>query len=252
MTDYKIIACSTLRDEVEALRGDIPVDYLEGFLHDTPDVLREKINERIAATPDDCTILLGLRPLLQRHGRPGGRLAPPRPARLRRLHRHPPGLPARLHARVRRAPRHVLLHPRLDRGARGPVPRVPQGHPAHGRGEGAHGRAHDHGVVHARRRHRHRHLRPREGHEYVDTVSEFYGLPVEPARRLAAPAREAHPRAARRRVHRRGARAGARRGDLLGDLATVGAGARDAPNPVGCEACGCGCVPVPIERRRRG
>ncbi len=58
MTDYKIIACSTIRDEVEALRGDIPVDYLEGFLHDTPDVLREKIQERIDTTPGDCTILL--------------------------------------------------------------------------------------------------------------------------------------------------------------------------------------------------
>ena len=58
MTTYKIIACSTIRDEVETLRGDIPVEYLEGFLHDTPDVLRERINERIAATPGDCTILL--------------------------------------------------------------------------------------------------------------------------------------------------------------------------------------------------
>ena len=58
MTTFKIIACSTIRDEVEALRGDIPVEYLEGFLHDTPDVLRDTINERIAATPGDCTILL--------------------------------------------------------------------------------------------------------------------------------------------------------------------------------------------------
>jgi hypothetical protein len=58
MTEYKIIACSTLRDEVEALRGDVPVEYLEGFLHDTPEVLRQKINEAIAATPGDCTILL--------------------------------------------------------------------------------------------------------------------------------------------------------------------------------------------------
>jgi hypothetical protein len=58
MTTFNIIACSTIRDEVEALRGDIPVEYLEGFLHDTPDVLREKINERIAATPGDSTVLL--------------------------------------------------------------------------------------------------------------------------------------------------------------------------------------------------
>ena len=59
MADSKIIACSTIRDEVEALRGDIPVEYLEGFLHDTPEVLRQKINEAIAATPGACTILLG-------------------------------------------------------------------------------------------------------------------------------------------------------------------------------------------------
>ena len=58
MATFKIIACSTIRDEVEALRGDVPVEYLQGFLHDTPDVLRDTINERIAATPGDCTILL--------------------------------------------------------------------------------------------------------------------------------------------------------------------------------------------------
>ena len=58
MASFKIIACSTIRDEVEALRGDVPVEYLQGFLHDTPDVLRDTINERIAATPGDCTILL--------------------------------------------------------------------------------------------------------------------------------------------------------------------------------------------------
>jgi hypothetical protein len=57
-TTCKIIACGTIRDEVEALRGDIPVDYLEGFLHDTPGALRDSINARIAATPGQCTILL--------------------------------------------------------------------------------------------------------------------------------------------------------------------------------------------------
>lgn len=36
VSNTRIIACSTLRDEVEALRGDIPVEYLKGFLHDTP------------------------------------------------------------------------------------------------------------------------------------------------------------------------------------------------------------------------
>ncbi len=58
MTEYKLIACSTIRDEVEALRGDIPVEYLDGFLHDTPDVLRARINDSIAATPAGTTILL--------------------------------------------------------------------------------------------------------------------------------------------------------------------------------------------------
>ena len=58
-TEQRIIACSTLRDEIEALRGDIPVEYLDGFLHDTPAVLRHTLNERIAATPGNCTILLG-------------------------------------------------------------------------------------------------------------------------------------------------------------------------------------------------
>jgi hypothetical protein len=58
LTTFKIIACSTIRDEVEALRGDIPVEYLEGFLHDTPEQLRTTINERISSTPGDSTILL--------------------------------------------------------------------------------------------------------------------------------------------------------------------------------------------------
>jgi hypothetical protein len=58
MTDFKLIACSTIRDEVEALRGDIPVEYLEGFLHDTPDVLRTRISECIDAAPAGSTVLL--------------------------------------------------------------------------------------------------------------------------------------------------------------------------------------------------
>ena len=58
MTTFRIIACGTIRDEVEALRRDTPVEYLEGFLHDTPDVLRATINERIAATSGEQTILL--------------------------------------------------------------------------------------------------------------------------------------------------------------------------------------------------
>jgi Protein of unknown function (DUF1638) len=59
MTDLTIIACKTIRDEVESLRGDIAVDYCDGFLHDTPEKLRQTLNERIAAIPGEGTILLG-------------------------------------------------------------------------------------------------------------------------------------------------------------------------------------------------
>lgn len=58
MPDTVIIACATIRDEVESLRGDLPVEYLDGFLHDTPDVLRARLNEAIAAAPDGATVLL--------------------------------------------------------------------------------------------------------------------------------------------------------------------------------------------------
>ena len=135
MTTFKIIACSTIRDEVEALRGDIPVEYLEGFLHDTPDVLRDTINERIAATPGDCTILLAYgRCSNGTAGLVAGRSSARSPG-LRRLHRPAARLAPRIHAGVRRTPRHLLLHARLDRGARRPVPRVPQDDPSHGRRE---------------------------------------------------------------------------------------------------------------------
>jgi hypothetical protein len=59
MVSLKIIACKTICDEIEALRGDIEVEYCEGFLHDTPEKLRETLNERIRQTPGDGTILLG-------------------------------------------------------------------------------------------------------------------------------------------------------------------------------------------------
>lgn len=59
MTALKIIACKTISDEVESLRGVIDIEYCEGFLHDTPEKLRDTLNERIAASPDGCTILLG-------------------------------------------------------------------------------------------------------------------------------------------------------------------------------------------------
>jgi hypothetical protein len=59
MTNFKIIACKTICDEVESLRGDIDVEYCDGFLHDTPDRLRETLNERIRRTPGSTTILIG-------------------------------------------------------------------------------------------------------------------------------------------------------------------------------------------------
>jgi hypothetical protein len=58
MTDLKIIACKTICEEVESLRGDIEVEYCDGFLHDTPEKLRQTLNERIAAIPGEGTILL--------------------------------------------------------------------------------------------------------------------------------------------------------------------------------------------------
>ena len=58
MSGVKIISCATIRDEVESLAGGIEIEYCDGFLHDTPDKLRETLNERIAATPGECTILL--------------------------------------------------------------------------------------------------------------------------------------------------------------------------------------------------
>ena len=58
MSGVKIISCATIRDEVESLAGGIEIEYCDGFLHDTPDKLRETLNERIAATPGACTILL--------------------------------------------------------------------------------------------------------------------------------------------------------------------------------------------------
>jgi hypothetical protein len=54
----KIIACGALRDEISALAGDVEAEFLEGQLHDTPDQLREALQERIDATPGSRTILL--------------------------------------------------------------------------------------------------------------------------------------------------------------------------------------------------
>ena len=59
MMDCKIIACETLRDEFESLTGGLEVEFCQGLLHDYPEKLRSTLNERIAATPGERTILLG-------------------------------------------------------------------------------------------------------------------------------------------------------------------------------------------------
>jgi hypothetical protein len=55
----KIIACETLRDECSLVGGDLEVEFVKGLLHDYPERLRAELNERIAATPGQRTILLG-------------------------------------------------------------------------------------------------------------------------------------------------------------------------------------------------
>jgi len=55
----KIIACETLKDEIQHLAPDIETEWVKGGLHDFPDKMRAEINERIAATPGKRTILLG-------------------------------------------------------------------------------------------------------------------------------------------------------------------------------------------------
>jgi Protein of unknown function (DUF1638) len=55
----KIIACNVLRDEVLRVAGDLEVEFIDGLLNDHPERLRATLNERIAATPGERTILLG-------------------------------------------------------------------------------------------------------------------------------------------------------------------------------------------------
>ena len=54
----KIIACDTLRDDVLPLADGLEVEFCEGLLHDHPETLRATLNERIAGTPGERTILL--------------------------------------------------------------------------------------------------------------------------------------------------------------------------------------------------
>ena len=54
----KIISCEVLRDEIEHVNPGYEIDFVEGALHDYPDKLRARLQERIDATPGDCPILL--------------------------------------------------------------------------------------------------------------------------------------------------------------------------------------------------
>ncbi len=56
--DPKIISCEVLRDEIEHVNPGYEIDFVEGALHDYPDKLRARLQERIDATPGDCPILL--------------------------------------------------------------------------------------------------------------------------------------------------------------------------------------------------
>lgn len=55
----KIIACETLRDEWLSVAPAAEIEFVEGLLHDYPDKLRARLEERIAATEGRRTILLG-------------------------------------------------------------------------------------------------------------------------------------------------------------------------------------------------
>jgi hypothetical protein len=54
----KIISCEVLRDEIERVNPGYAIDFVEGALHDYPDRLRARLQERIDATPGDGPILL--------------------------------------------------------------------------------------------------------------------------------------------------------------------------------------------------
>lgn len=53
-----IVSCEVLRDEIERVAGDVPIQFVEGALHDYPDRLRRALQERIDATPPHSTVLL--------------------------------------------------------------------------------------------------------------------------------------------------------------------------------------------------
>jgi len=245
MTDYKIIACSTIRDEVEALRGDIPVDYLEGFLHDTPDVLREKIQERIDATPGDCTILLAygrcsngaadLKAGAHRLVLPAcddciALLLGSRRAYMREFNEHPGtyyytrGWIEELEDPYRE---YLKVVPRMgEEKARMVAMMIMESYTRIA--------VIDTGTYDLEK-----------AHEYVDTVSKFYELPVVQLdgslRLLEKLIRGPHD----------GEFIVVEPGETLSEdifwaMSSSEPAPETAPNPAGCTACGCGCVPTEV------
>lgn len=60
MKNCKLIACRTLEDEIQSLiPPDLDCEYLEYALHNTPKILKEKLQEAFTADTDHDTILLG-------------------------------------------------------------------------------------------------------------------------------------------------------------------------------------------------
>jgi len=53
-----IIACEVLRDEIAAVAGDVPVQFVPGRLHFHHDQLRQELAQRFARVPEGDTILL--------------------------------------------------------------------------------------------------------------------------------------------------------------------------------------------------
>jgi hypothetical protein len=243
MADYKIIACSTIRDEVEALRGDIPVEYLEGFLHDTPDVLRAKINEAIAATPDDCTILLG-------YGRCSNGTAELVAGSHRLILPACDDCIAILLGSRRAYLREFGEHPGTYYYTRGWIEELEDPYREYLKMIPRMGEEKARMVAHMIMESYTRVAVIDTGtydldkaHEYVETVSEFYSLPViqldGSLRLLEKLIRGPHDDEFI--VVEPGQVLGEEIFWELGDTEPV---PETAPNPVGCEACGCGCMPA--------
>jgi hypothetical protein len=243
MADYAIIACSTIRDEVEALRGDIPVEYLEGFLHDTPDVLRAKINEAIAATPDDCTILLG-------YGRCSNGTAELVAGSHRLILPACDDCIAILLGSRRAYLREFGEHPGTYYYTRGWIEELEDPYREYLKMIPRMGEEKARMVAHMIMESYTRVAVIDTGtydldkaHEYVETVSEFYSLPViqldGSLRLLEKLIRGPHDDEFI--VVEPGQVLGE---EIFWELGDTEPAPETAPNPVGCEACGCGCMPA--------